>query len=829
MKKFLIIILISLFSAFNVNANQVEIKDETIKSGECYNVIKNNIFTNDLNKNNNLEYFFKKEYRQKFIPCFKQIEGGDLSLKILRMIYGEVVTTAVSISSAVTFNLLFENEQNVNYKFDIEKFNKGTDILSYIPNIIGVLNYLVFSIAVFLVAAIYGSTFFKMMSSKNQLTTQYLGKNTLRIIIGLSSIFPLSFINNFTFIQFIFICILIVGAILAKILWLLMLLSINITYMKSDFLNTFDNQDIIIAFNEQINSNIDIHYCDIQKRNSILEKEVLSDSYTELESSSYYKCLIEPKAFGFLNKNISQEELSKIIIPEQLQIGEFCAKKFQYMEESEEYCGHLFVDSSYSDENIKEIKEIAQNIFALESENHQAKIRNIANLYYKFDCKESGGDQEEEAKKPFKCPKIKSDGSIEYNKELNKIVFENEKFKNQIDKDNFIKNNIYVEMLKIKSDIEDSKIKLSKNEQILSKNVDATEDLIKVYEKGFLMAGNIFYERARIDQTVKNNLYSIKDIYSIKTTQEFDLPNINIISEEKNTGLLFPINQLLNSEKNKNCALNYSECNKSAINPFTNLMDNGNQILDNSIGYVLTITAIKTALQTDILKFLIQNTHLNKQVKAQEKRKIEENRSGLHKNMIEYIDFIATIIFIYVFIGVFFAFVLPFIPFFLFSSLVFSWFVQSFKILTVSGLLSLYMLLPNEKNESFIGKEEKIYKLFIKSALTPILILCGFLITIILSNLGISILNIWFAIIVDYFNLKGTPENIMDYINIGIALGIYLFMVTKIVIKSSESIAEFPIAVSKWLDIDIEDERVFNKVKGLFESYIVPSISRFIK
>ena len=69
----------------------------------------------------------------------------------------------------------------------------------------------------------------------------------------------------------------------------------------------------------------------------------------------------------------------------------------------------------------------------------------------------------------------------------------------------------------------------------------------------------------------------------------------------------------------------------------------------------------------------------------------------------------------------------------------------------------------------------------------------------------------------------------MDYINIGIALGIYLFMVTKIVIKASESIAEFPVAVSKWLDIDIEDERVFNKIKGMFESYVVPSISKFIK
>jgi len=625
MKKFLIIILISLFSAFNVNANQVEIKDETIKSGECYTVIQNNIFIKDFNKNNDLKSFFEKKYRQEFISCFKDIESGDLSLKVLRMIYGEVVTTAVNISSALTFNLLFGSESGKNYEFNIEKFNKGTDILSYIPNIIGVLNYLVFSIAVFLVAAIYGSNFFKMMSSKNQSTTQYLGKNTLRIIIGLSSIFPLSFINNFTFIQFIFICLLIIGAILAKILWLLMLLSINITYMKSDFLNTFDNQDIIIAFNEQINTNIDIHYCDIQKRNLILEKEVLSDSYTELESSPYYKCLIEPKSLGFLNKNNnSKEQEQSILIPEQLQIGEFCAKKYQYMEESEEYCGHILVDLSGNNDDVKNIKKIASDSFSLESEQYQSKIRNIANLYYRFNCKELGGDQENEAKKPFKCPKIKPDGSIEYNAELNKIVFENEKFKNQIDKNNFI-NNIDVERLNIKSYIEDSKIKLSKSEKILSKNVDAAENLIRIYEKGFLMAGNIFYERARIDQMFKNNLYSIKDIYSIKTTQEFDLPNINIISEEKNIELLFPINQLLNNEKNKNCALNYSECNKSAINPFTNLMDNGNQILDNSIGYVLTITAIKTALQTDILKFLKKNTHLNKQVKAQEKRKIEEN------------------------------------------------------------------------------------------------------------------------------------------------------------------------------------------------------------
>ncbi len=859
MKNYLKVLLsVLIFSVFSVNAESIDFDKEKMLSNDCHESIKS-LTSNDKvestksESSNNLNELIlgrdkdklstKKENIKKLAPCFSNIVESDIALKILRILYGEVVNIPVGIASS-QFLSFFDIKSN----FDENKFNEGADILSYLPEIIGSFNYLVFSFAVIFVTLIYGSKFFKMMSVKGQATTQHFAKNNLRIILGLSSIFPLAFINNLTFIQFIFLCLLVCGVLLSKILWMFMLLSLNYTYIDTDIMNKLEEKEIVNSFLDQIDNNISIHFCDFKNRNAILQKEVLSDSYEDLISNDYYKCLVSPANYGYTSK---LDVNSSIYIPEDIKKGEFCAKKFQHIEEKETYCGQVIIPSleeheNTEDKDISNLRKIAIRNSGVNEEPYQKKIRDLAYSYYKFECRELGGSQEVEAKKPFKCPKIKSDGSIEYNSTLNKVIFENERFLNQSHIDSFIQSEFPNKYISIGNNFEDLKNSLSDPSLYINEMDKVTYYLVQSYNKGFLMAGNIFYEKAQLANSLDNKLEGLRDIYTIKTTEEYELPNIGFINnnsilikttKQSENSFLLPLTEIMDSKENANCALNYSDCYMSSINPFTKLMNNGNQMLSYGIYAVAGVTFFKTLLNSDTLKFLASDAllninnkaRLNKKDKAEEKRKIESNRSSIHKNMIEYMDFIAAITYIFVFIGIFFAFILPFIPFFIFASLVFSWFVQTFKILILSGLLSVYMLIPNEKNDGFAGKEEKLYKLFVKTALTPILILCGFLITILLANLGISILNIWFSIIIDYFNLKGSPENLMDYINIGIALGIYLFMVTKIVIKASESIAEFPVAVSKWLDIDIEDERVFNKIKGMFESYVVPSISKFIK
>ena len=834
MKKYIKIILsILLFSTiFTVNAQTTEIEKENINNQDCTAIIVSILNNNSNNELKKIIRDTEKPYSEritsiskKLNPCLKNVVESDVALKILRMLYGEVINIPISVSSQQFLRAL-----NIKSEFNEEKFNEGSDILSYLPEIIGTFNYIIFTFAVFFVGLIYGSKFFKMMSVKGQSTTQHFAKNNLRVILGLSSILPLAFINNFTFIQFLFLSLIILGVMIAKILWLLMLFSLNFVTIESDITNIVETSDIGTSFVNQINSNIIIHFCDLQKRNDFLEKDVLSDSYTDLKSSNYYNCLINPNQYPYKN-----EKNNGIYIPDQIKIGEFCAKKFEYISENEEYCGQIFTNEEQ--ENNK-IKSLAIKSLLVLTEDYQTKIRNLAYSFYKYECKLTAGDQKLESKKAFRCPKIKNDGSIEYNQELDKILFENESFLNQKQIDDFIKVEFPNKYVEINNDIENFIKNLSPalmNAEIMGDTIDS---LISSYKKGFLMAGNIFYERAKISNSVISIMESLKDIYTIKTTEEFDLPNIGTINNahiflklkrQGENAFIVPLTEIMDSKENSNCSLNYSDCYMSAINPFTKLMDNGNKMLSNGVGYLVATMGVKAVYNYFDLEFLMNNRNKTKQEKALLKREIESNKSTIAKNMKEYLDFLASIIFIYIFIGVFFAFILPFIPFFIFASLVFSWFVQTFKILLLSGLLSLYMLIPNEKNDGFAGKEDKIYKLFIKTALTPVLILCGFLITIVLANLGISILNIWFAIIIDYFSLKGNPENIMDYINSFIALGIYLFMVTKVVIKASESIAEFPVAVSKWLDIDIEDERVFNKIKGMFESYVVPSIGKFMK
>lgn len=849
MKKYIKIIFYCLsISIFSINAQSIELEDQTIKSTECHTKLVGLLRNMDKPKNTNEEGAANKivenilgddkakvsqrlDNISELSSCFQTIVESDLSLKILRMLYGEVINIPVGITS-YQFLSFFK----IKAQFDENKFNENTDILSYLPSIISSFNYIVFSFAVIFVTLIYSSKFFKMMSKKGQNTSQYFSKNSLRVLLGLASILPLAFINNFTFIQFVFLCLLVVGVIMAKILWMFMLLSLNYTYLDTDIMNKLESSDINTSFLNQVHNNINIHFCDFKKRNYFLGEEVLSDSYEDLISSEYYNCLITPEKYNFEFK----DDLD-IKIPKDIKIGEFCAKKFQKIEENENYCGQIFVkkETNTKNEMIVKIRNSVLNNLNINGNAYQSTIRNLAYSYYKYECRLEGGSQEEESKKPFKCPKTKSDGSIEYNSALNKVLFENERFNSQKEIDSFIQSEFPIKYIEIGKNFENLKETLKKEEILKDEEFSKiTDSLLQSYTKGFLMAGNVFYERAQISAHLENSLESLKDIYIVEDTGEFDLPNIgsvntaNIYVKVKKQGensFLIPLSEVLDSKENSNCALNYSDCYMSSINPFTKLMDNGNKMLSFGILGVVSINALKYSYISENLKFIIDNRHLSKRDRALEKRKIDSTRSSSYKNMEEYLDFLASIIYIYVFIGVFFAFILPFIPFFIFASLVFSWFLQTFKIMLLSGLLSIYMLVPNERDDNFTGKEEKIYKLFIKTALTPVLILCGFLITIVLANLGISILNIWFAIIIDYFSLKGNPENLMDYINSFIALGIYLFMVTKIVIKASESISEFPVAVSKWLDIDIEDERIFNKIKGIFESYVVPSISKFMK
>lgn len=271
-------------------------------------------------------------------------------------------------------------------------------------------------------------------------------------------------------------------------------------------------------------------------------------------------------------------------------------------------------------------------------------------------------------------------------------------------------------------------------------------------------------------------------------------------SEKQKKSILIGIGELVNSKTS--CVVDFKTCHINSINPFLDLMHYGNDMIVKGTYARLVVGAVTYGYN----KWFSE---------AISEEKYAANRGN------EILDFIGTIVSIYLLVGFFFAILLPFIPFFTFAALFFGWIIQTFKVIMSSQILSLYFLIPDQ-NEDIAGKEKKIYKLLIKTALTPLFLLTGFVVTLIIANVSISLINVWLSIMLNNLNLHPEMGTVLGIINGIIGVLIYAVLVTFAILKANEAIAGIPKAISQWLDLELEEEKAFNQLKGLVESHILP-------
>jgi conjugal transfer/type IV secretion protein DotA/TraY len=767
-----------------------------------------------------------EQFKKTAGPCLSSTLENDVAVRVVRLLFGEEVNKPLIFINS-QLNKEFQTVTEINE----EKLNEAAGVMNVIPELIQNFNVLIFSIATIFVGMLYGKTTLSFLSEKNPNKLKHSSKNLSRILLGLSLIAPISFFSNYSLIQIIFLFFILIGILLAKFIWLIVSISISFSSILVNTENFIYEENIIPSLTEPILDNISLHVCDLTK----IEKYMQLSQYQHrnnidtIKNMEYYKCLTSSS----IDQNFNMNKGSEVsYIPTKILRSQICSMKHQEFQMEEEYCGYIRKDQ-------KTIET-----FDVQNDDFQNVLREIAYELIMMKCKMYGDGKATKADRKFECVKMNPlTFEYKFDSETRKVLTENSTLENDKERSAamdefqknlstkvqlFLSNNKEVLINKIKPELK----------KIISNNLT---QYFELYEKGFAVAGTIFYEKFGGLQEKSNLATRIKNNYSVKTingttlfsylkdsenshdtlsrilfglekesemattlgssllyfsTNNFVAGNlVGNIGEHRvkqNRSLLRSWTDL--SGNSASCISDYNTCKVISINPFLQLMEEGRQMVSDSIylklGFTVTNKIYAFASQTNGSKLL---------------------------------DFLSSVLTIYLFAGIFFSIFLPFIPFITYASLFVAWIVQTLKVLIACQLLSVYFLVP-EDNEDFAGKEVKLYKILLKTAIQPLFLIVGFLVALLLANISITLINLWLSIAQETLGLNNPSSTPLFFVYNVIGSIIYAAFVTLAILKSNEAIGAIPKSLSKWLDIELEEDNSFSMVKNIMESYVIPRI-----
>ena len=177
-----------MFFSFSLNA-------ETVNANDCNDKIKNifiqinnefnesevdaseresltnKVFDNILGEGNSTLVEKKNNLRNNLGSCFSSPLEKDVAIKILRILYGEVINNPVRIISVI-----WGDFWDTNVEFNEENFNKSTDIVNLIPEIIKSYNNVIFIIGLFLLSVIYSKELMSILNPDKSKSLKFFGK-----------------------------------------------------------------------------------------------------------------------------------------------------------------------------------------------------------------------------------------------------------------------------------------------------------------------------------------------------------------------------------------------------------------------------------------------------------------------------------------------------------------------------------------------------------------------------------------------------------------------------------------------------------------------------
>jgi hypothetical protein len=824
------------------------------------------------NKNNANEETLKK-YEKKIDSfsvdiiksCDKDFFINNLSNKILYLVFGDSIITSLRvIVPIVTMSSYDESD----FK-EISSLSTVVESSHILITFAKIISY----ICMFIIAIVYAK---HIISLRNGVADKAFVMNNIKILTGLSLLTPLAILGELSPIQFISIFLVVLGTILANIVWVLSIFVIEFFVL----LESIDNQVAKIDENLEENiqptlvnlgDNIVAHMCEMSHVESAFNV-ILSNSKSsvELESSNLYACLTKD------NNDLTILENKYPLSPKRFLNTRFCFSQEPQLKSSYDdgvFCGEykdrsntepdIYTDF-YNDKFNEDISErIRESAKLLENE-YQNKVRSIAVVTYEVWCNYKNKESIISDVKPFDC--IKQGSNYDYSYDIDEIPLTmssdgkseemiNASAKSSISEafDDHIKFNLLQTYLPVFFDISDkgntnldvfvsnlafsltsgwlgtpsiyiSTVELDIKEDVILKNM---EDVFE-FEWDALSLWVPFDKAAIIDRgAILNTISILKTTLSNEfkeTYAESKQDSSTSKKEEKSgTGILsyFSLWNILKTDAEDINTLDDVGHIKSCYK------NTSPDISDNSCAYS-NINPLKNivsqgkdlaSVSSNLLLFSAGASALS-QSKADKEKDDTTSEVNLWSRINGLSEMLSSIFGVLTAIGIFFGYGLPMIPYVVFASLVIGWMIQAFKTVLVSQFLVINYFIPS-KEDDMNEDESKIYKLLINTALSPFFIIMGAVVSFLLIHVSIGLINVSFSMVIEFLNsLDGFSNHSFSLTRLFdnmIVYVVYLIMMTALIIKSSLAMYKVPETLREWFSIDIEkNERMFDSLKDIF-------------
>lgn len=868
-----IIIFILLLSSLQINAAEIsttispecsteigKLVDSSLAESakEITNQAFGNLEANDIEDNSNLQGIMHNSCRKDFLV-------NNLSNKIMYLIFGQSVVDSLKLGINI-FNIADVEDSEYD---KITSINTILDASFLIKAFSSIISYFIIFLLMYVFAKL-------ILSARGGKVDKAFAMNMIKILTGISVVFPLDIFSGLSFVQFVAISAIMIGTLIASYTWAFSIFIIDFFTMKEsltskEVLNGYID-DIkkysVSMVGEPLFDNVNAHICEITSVQEAFE-DILGDSKKreDVINSSFYNCLRD--------KIINIDDLKERFpnTPNRFLRTQACFLENEILkdkiDENEPFCGEyteIENDTTYSEmfpsstlidkQTIDPIKLIRDELGFLKDD-YQDNIRKISLNIYNAICGITSKAPIKSNIQTFYC--VEQDIDYDYSFD---------------EKDNIVKYNF-------SGDMKESLQNLMKEGEIDSHNF-LVNNLIPNISSVFTVriTGNSSFDnlKSNLEYSIGNGWLGTPSIYFTTPILQFDIENIaeNVIMAldfsnksphysdvwAMRDSLIVPSAKLATSipyfndmveaffkvdvPTTENTIGKIQETQNKSQESFVNfsilnLFDIGNdgyylkdcyirkefgknECLYSTINPFKNIVTDGKALMEVTDKFWLLTYAINTftQFKSDEERK--NNNTGFITVVNSISGYLSVVFGTLTAIGAFFGIALPLIPFLIFGSMIVGWIVQAFRSVLAVQFLVINYFIPNKDDDMEEG-ESKIYTLILNAVFTPFFIIMGATVSFILIHISIGLVNVSFSLIVEFFNtfdnsvmhslsLMKIVDNIILYI-------VYLVILTAMIVNACSAMYKVPETIREWFGIKIDtNQGMFQQVRMVMQKIL---------
>lgn len=748
--------------------------------------------------------------------CIQSPMENDISVEVLAFLFGEGLIDGVDVIISI-FNKALNLQADFNVEAFKQKISDGFGNNYFLPILVSINTFL-FGVALTM-SAYFSIGFITRLMSGNKIPEfSFFAKTFKKSSIAYSLIAPIPAFGGLSVVQFLFLFFVSLGIFITKFLYTIIVFAIAMINFDINASEEFERSNITETFIERVENNVHMHLCDIQQRELAIEQRGYSfnNKYSKLAEDEYYKCLISPNTL----QEAEDFYFIKDFTPNDIKVGEYCAKVHSMKPFKDNYCGNLFTT------NDKQ-HEVAEKL-GLYSANYQRLLREIALSLREIQCK-NDIDGFVYDTGTYNCMKQNINGEYLYDKVKDRILYIDIAYADENELKQYIQSVSNKEYARL-HDYFKPRLKEVFTDLLFENQEEAlqneVENIVSLINKGWFLTGSVYFEKNKYINDISTEIELIRSSYNTGYDSEIkdELTNqegsekrkaidsvFNIFSRPKpveQSVHIFDIKSLIASQYDFDggCSTDLNKCSVFKMNSYLALSQAGNEIMSDTITFSFGLSLANKTLMS--LTGFMPDT-LAKAVYS-------------ISNVFELAADIFQSMFI---IGFILGVIIPFIPFFYFLSKIVAWLLSVVKTMIVIPLVSLYFLIPNE-GEEFEGHEIPIYKLIKSVIFQPLFILVAFVVAFFLSNVLINLFNLSLSILVPILDLKFSYSSIWTMFQGFVGMMLYTIVVSYILIKCCDIVNTLPRLICKWIDIEVDENQIFGGLRQHIQGTVLPFFTK---